>query len=115
MKTYLDAGQLPMADAMDKLPGFDEVPAAAVISATGTHGQMVAEMRSQKRSQTAVAGGPGVSQPVAVSPIRDEMKNAENQAFSRVLSQPVVAGHTDFSSEGDGVRTRNLRIDSPVL
>ena len=114
-KTYTDTGLLPTADAMDKLPRYDGEPESVAAQATGTDGRDVSEMRSQKRSQTGVTGGLDVSRPVT----HGETSINENRPVfpgeSRELALAVTASEPSFSSEGDGARTRNHRIDSPVL
>ncbi len=97
-KTYTDAGLLPMADAMDKLPRYE-----------------VSKKRSQKRSQFGVVGGRDLSQLVAVGDGAESEKALYLQGKSRDLSQAVATCREGQASEGDGARTRNLRIDSPVL
>ncbi len=47
-KTYTDAGLLPMADAMDKLPRYDQGATVDEEKATGTDGRDVSEMRFTK-------------------------------------------------------------------
>ena len=99
---YTDAGKLPMSDALGKLPRFGVTAQAD-------------EKRSQMRSQTAVAEGQTVSQPVAVATLSTNEKSPENQGFCQGLSQSVVRDKDVSTNESDGARTRNLRIDSPVL
>lgn len=101
-KTYTDAGQLQMDDVGHKLPRYDGANA-------------VSEMRSQKRSQMAVAGVFYKSQPVAVVTTGEVKKTLRFSGESRVLSHADTTSQTSLKSEGDGARTRNLRIDSPVL
>jgi integrase len=107
-KTYTDVGLLPTADVMDKLPQFLDEPAAAV--ATGTEGGEVSKMRSQ----ISVASGPCASSAVANSSGSTNTKTPAAPGFSRDLTPSVVDGQNGDFSEGDGARTRNHRIDSPV-
>ncbi len=108
-KTYTDAGLLETADAMDKLPRFDASPQVA--QATGTDGIIEPE----KRSLSLVAEGRKLSSDVAGSSVREVKQTPENKASSRDLSQTDATGRRGPSNESDGARTRNLRIDSPVL
>lgn len=56
-----------------------------------------------------------MSQPVALGAAGRGAETLKNVGKSRDLSQIVATGQTGQTSEGDGARTRNLRIDSPVL
>ena len=79
MRIYTDAGQLPLAEDVQRLPSFS-VP------------EKDAQIHSQIHSQTGVAGGLSESQAVAPSPKLANSQDAEIVQFSPAETRPVATG-----------------------
>jgi integrase len=118
-KTYTDAGLLPIADAVDRLPRYQRGESLSVVMATGTDAPdaspMRPQLRPQMRPQAGVASCLQCAQPVALAIAPEIEISPDFEAERRDLSQVVASCRDVQESEGDGARTRNLRIDSPVL
>jgi len=94
-KTYLDASQLPILDALERLPRF-ETGHATIAVATGTNGADLGSPNSHTRGQEnsthgAVLGCPQVSCSVSMSGGGEMQNRPENPSDCARLSEDVPA------------------------
>jgi integrase len=107
-----------LATAVEKLPNFlpagQERPAPEALAATGTDGTAPEKLGGQLGDASS-ASGHILSFPVATG----GAESGEGESKNPLVSKGFVASGRDkalsVTSEGDGTRTRNHRIDSPVL
>jgi len=105
MKNYTDVSALPLVEAMDHLPRF--LPTEP-LRMTGTEW-------AQIRAHDAVAGGHVLSRHDRTTSGAGGSQVVVNSVVGHDLTHLVAGGHITEINESDGDRTRNLRIDSPVL
>ena len=113
MDCYTHLGIVDLTSALDVLPALPTLggPAseAAELRATGTDGRADPQsLRAQGRAQKIVLSCPVVS----LSGHESEVGPA-SETIKKPGRKPGFVGEN--SNEGDGTRTRNHRIDSPVL
>lgn len=111
MKTYTDSSQLPTAEAIDRLPRFDQGE-PLTLRATGT--EDASEM-SKKRSQTSVAGRRDKSSAVAVEKGRKHEKTPQKAGSSRRVSQSVATRRNGSKRVAEGIRTPDPRDHNAML
>jgi integrase len=113
MDCYTHLGIVDLTSALDVLPALPTMsgPAteAAELRATGTDGPIRPEsLRAQGRAQES-----GFSCPVVSLSGHESEQAPASETIKKPGRKPGFAGEN--RSEGDGTRTRNHRIDSPVL
>ncbi len=86
-----------------------------MLSNVVTQDVKICPQKSEICPQTGVLAGQAKSQSVADVQSLETTKALKNQGFCQGLSQSDTSCHAALRSEGDGIRTRNLWIDSPVL
>jgi len=112
-RVYTDKSQFPTFGVLDQLPRYD-TPEPQRVKATGTmdhrpdDGTLIG-------TPDRVAGRHSESQRDADSSAADAGKDAAKRGHRQGLSRGNAMRRSKVKNEGDGARTRNLRIDSPVL
>ncbi len=115
-KHYQRAGVDQVRQAVEAMPTLRSTGTDAVMSLPHRqHGRQDHQHHQQKRQQLGcVQVQPDAA---ACEPARpdDEMREARKPLVSNKKPRQACAGQGFRVSEGDGARTRNLRIDSPML
>jgi len=112
-RVYTDKSQFPTFGVLDQLPRYD-TPEPQRMKATGTTDQRGND-GTLIGTPDRVAGRHSESQRDADNTSESEAKHAVKRGQGRELSQGDAGRLKVGNNEGDGARTRNLRIDSPVL
>ena len=117
MDRYTHVHGTDLAAALNCLPTITGTPAGQEIRATGTFDAVAITDRAVENRQNSLSAGLSLEGGNGLNPVETSGVNTDPTAQAKTPEIPAVScGFQGFSlSEGDGARTRNHRIDSPVL
>lgn len=112
-KTYLDASQLPILDALDRLPRYEPQVAVAIAAATGTDGPKQVHTKRHTRdtgkgTQAVVNGCPGVSSSVPIAVATTNANRPESPGDCARLSSVVLGKSSSQKMRLTGVEPARL-------
>ena len=117
-QTYLDASQLPVIDAMDRLPRYDAGQAAEAPTDPKSVEKTRAQKRVQKvekRVQSAVSDSPKMSADVQASEGLEKQNRPEKLSGSTRLNRVVRFCPAGNKNSAGRTRTYNQSVNSRLL